>query len=69
MSRQFREARKKNKLKLTAAAKMLGVSQPTIACWETGRSNPRFAMLNDIAKLFGCTVDDLMVKEEDCTSE
>lgn len=47
------------------AAKVLGVSQPTIACWETGRSNPRFAMLNDIAKLFGCSVDDLIAKDND----
>lgn len=65
----FKIEREKAGMTQLEAAKMLGVSQPTIACWETGRSNPRFAMLNDIAKLFGCTVDDLMVKEEDCTSE
>ena len=61
----FKIAREKAGMTQLEAAKVLGVSQPTIACWETGRSNPRFAMLNDIAKLFGCTVDELTAKDGD----
>lgn len=60
MSRQFREARKKNKLKLTAAAKMLGVSQPTLSSWEAGRKSPTIDNLAKMADLYGVTTDYLL---------
>ena len=45
MSRQFREARKKNNLKLTVAATMPGVSQPTLSSWEPGVNRRRSIIL------------------------
>ena len=40
MPKRFREARKLNKLKLIDAAKLLGVSQPTLSAWEGERKSP-----------------------------
>lgn len=40
MPKQFKTARKMNKLKLKDAAVMLGVSQPTLSSWESGRKSP-----------------------------
>lgn len=60
MSRQFREARKKNNLKLTVAAKMLGVSQPTLSSWEAGRKSPTIDNLAKMADLYGVTTDYLL---------
>ena len=60
MSRQFREARKKNNLKLTAAAKMLGVSQPTLSSWEAGRKSPTIDNLAKMADLYAVTTDYLL---------
>ena len=60
MSRQFREARKKNNLKLTVAAKMLGVSQPTLSSWEAGRKSPTIDNLEKMAELYGVTTDYLL---------
>lgn len=60
MSRQFREARKKNNLKLTVAAQMLGVSQPTLSSWEAGRKSPTLENLEKMAELYGVTTDYLL---------
>lgn len=69
MSRQFREARKKNNLKLTVAAKMLGVSQPTLSSWEAGRKSPTIDNLAKMADLYGVTTDYLLGREAQVSSE
>lgn len=40
-------------------AKLLGVGQSTVACWETGRSIPSMKNIIALAELFGVTVDDI----------
>lgn len=64
MSRQFREARKKNNLKLTVAAQMLGVSQPTLSSWEAERKSPTLDNLEKMADLYGVTTDYLLGRED-----
>ena len=39
-ARRYRLARKQKRITLTAAAKMLDVSQPTLSAWEGERKNP-----------------------------
>ena len=41
-------------------ANTLGLSQSTIAMWETGKNSPRANLLPKIAELLHCTVDDLL---------
>ena len=41
-------------------AKILGVRQTNVSQWETGRIYPRVPMLKSIAKLYGCTIDELL---------
>lgn len=41
-------------------ASELGLSQSTIAMWETGKNSPRANLLPKIAELLNCTVDDLL---------
>jgi transcriptional regulator with XRE-family HTH domain len=41
-------------------ARMLGVSQATVAMWETGKSLPRAEMLIKLASVLNCTVDELL---------
>lgn len=60
MSRKFRESRKKNNLKLTVAAQMLGVSQPTLSSWESGRKTPTLENLEKMANLYHVTTDYLL---------
>lgn len=60
MPRRFKDARKMNNLKLTVAAQMLGVSQPTLSSWEAGRKSPTLENLEKMAELYGVTTDYLL---------
>ena len=44
-------------------AKILGVSNTTVSMWEAGKSAPRADMLPLIAKLYNCTVDELLEQD------
>lgn len=63
MPRKFKEARKKNNLKLTVAAQMLGVSQPTLSSWESGRKSPTLENLERMAELYNVTTDYLLGRD------
>lgn len=41
-------------------ANLLKVDRSIVAKWETGKSMPRAELLPKIAKILGCTVDDLL---------
>ena len=47
-------------------AKALGVKGAAVSKWERGVSRPRADRLPALAKLYGCTIDDLLadLKEE-----
>ena len=45
-------------------ADRLGVSQQTVASWETGRTEPSNGFLNDIANFFGVSTDYLLGNEQ-----
>lgn len=64
MPRQFRAARKMNKLKLIEAADKLGVSQPTLSSWEAGRKSPTLDNLEKMAKLYNVSTDYLLGRAE-----
>ena len=60
MPKQFKPARQFKKLKVTEAAKLLGVSQPTLSAWEAGRKSPSIDSLEKMAALYGVTTDFLL---------
>lgn len=41
-------------------AERLNISRTTVAMWETGNSMPRAETLMQLAKIFNCTVDELL---------
>ena len=51
------------------AAKVIGVDRSTVAAWELGRTYPRADKLPDIAKLYGCTIDELMGSGENASTK
>ena len=53
-------ARKQKRITLTAAAKMLGVSQPTLSAWEGERKNPSVESLIQMSEFYGVSVDFLL---------
>ena len=43
---------------------MLGISGAAVSRWEKGKSFPDMAIAGEVAKLYGCTIDDLMRGEK-----
>ncbi len=62
MSR-IKELRRKNKLSQTELAEKMSVGQTAVSMWENGTNFPKSEMLPKLAKVLGCTIDDLFDKE------
>ena len=41
-------------------AAILGVKRATVSKWERGLSKPRVDRLPELAKLYGCTIEELL---------
>lgn len=54
--------RKKAGYKQMTVAAELGLDRSTVAKWETGKASPRPNTLYKLAKLYGCTMEELMEK-------
>ena len=61
---QFKRLREQNNYIQEFVAKELGVTQGAISQWEKGETFPKTELLSRIAKLYKCTVDDLLNEEE-----
>ena len=68
MARQFKLARQFKNLKTVEAAELLGVSQPTLSAWETGRKSPSVDSLEKMADLYGVTTDFLLGRTKQLTN-
>lgn len=57
----------RDRAKLTQAqlAQSLGVGQSAVVAWEKGESLPRAGKLPELARILGCTIDELFESEED----
>lgn len=56
----FREARRKRKLTQKQVAQKLGTTRVTVARWECGINNPKLDNIKKLARLYGCTTDELI---------
>ena len=58
------ERRKEMGLSQAEFASRFGVNQNTVSGWELGERTPKLERLIQIAEFFGCTVDELIKKED-----
>lgn len=56
----FKDARLNAGLRVADVMKEMDVSDAAVYQWETGVTTPRPDKLVKLAKLYGCTVDDLL---------
>ena len=56
----IRELRMKAKLTQEQLAKKMNVDQSTVSLWERGKTFPTRKLHKKLAKVLGCTVDDLV---------
>lgn len=61
---RIREYRRKNNLTAAELGELIGLSQSSISDFELGKSIPRIESLEKMADVFGCTVNDLLGREE-----
>ena len=57
---QYKVLREKAGLSVKQVMEALNVSDAAVYFWETGANAPSTKKLLDIAKLYGCTVDELL---------
>jgi transcriptional regulator with XRE-family HTH domain len=61
---QLKRLREKAGLTQEQLGQKLGVGQSTVGMWETGERLPRADKLPELAKILGCTIDDLLKPDE-----
>ncbi len=59
----MRAVREKKDMSQQAVALEIGVERSTVAKWESGKSRPRAELLPKLAKLFGCSIEELLVPD------
>ena len=68
MVMRIKELRKQaNKTQMQLAAEMQ-VTQNCVSGWETGVALPRTRQLPDLARVLGCSIDELFVPEPASTA-
>ena len=65
LKEKIKEARLEKKMTQKDLADMLNVSRQTIISLENGKYNPSINLAYRIAKVFGKTIEDVFVFEED----
>lgn len=61
---RIRELRQKKQLSQEELARLLKIDRSAVAKWETGTNLPRAEKLMMLAKLFGCSVDELLASDK-----
>ena len=69
MGREIKKRREQLKVTQDWVASKVGVRLATIGLIEIGGRHPSIAMLEKLAKLFKCTVADLILEKEDYVME
>lgn len=60
----IRQRREELKLSQEQLAEILGIDRSAVAKWETGKAMPTADKLPELARILGCTIDDLFKTEE-----
>ena len=57
---KIREYRERHGLSQEELARRLGIDRSSVAKWESGCNTPRLAHLLKLAKIFRCSIDELV---------
>lgn len=65
MQNKIVDLRKQKNLTQAMLAEKLGVSRQTVISLENGRYSPSLALAHKIARVFGTTIEEIFIFEED----
>ncbi len=60
IAKTIKAYRKKLGITQSELAERMGINKATVAMWETDKRNPTIYTLKKLAKIFGCTTDELL---------
>ena len=66
---RIKELRLAHGIKQTDIAERFNVTQSTVSGWESGRREPDFDTLSTLAKMFGCSIEELYGHDKTPTVE
>lgn len=58
-----KDARERSGMTQQDLASAIGVDQSAVSLWEIGKTQPRAKLLPKLAKILGCTVDELLADD------
>ena len=61
----IKEARERAGLTQAQVGKKLGITDSAVNQWEAGKAFPNTKRLIALAELYGCTIEDLIRKDEE----
>jgi len=65
MENRIEEIRSAKNIRQEELARLMGVSRQTISSLENGRYNPSILLAHKIAALFGMTIEEVFIFEEE----
>lgn len=65
LGEKIKTLRKQNKLTQIQLANKLGIKQPSLNNWESGKINPSLKMLKKLSSIFDVAIDTLVFDEKD----
>ena len=60
----IKQKRKEKAIKQSELASLTGIKTSTLSQYETGKRQPSIEILNKLANVLDCRIDDLVSKEE-----
>ena len=64
----LKSKREECKLSQEEVAKRMGISQKTVSAWETGRNTPKLDDYAKMAKIYGCSIQELSGQKADIST-
>jgi len=56
----LREIRRERNMSQSELAKLMGVKQSSVSCWESGTYSPNVDSIRRLTGIFNCTSDELL---------
>lgn len=60
---RIRELRNRHKMTQAELAGRMGLTSPSVAKWENGKSNPTAENLKRLADIFDCSIDTILGRD------
>lgn len=61
----IRKIRERKKISQESIAAQIGVTQGAVSQWESGNTMPTAQNIIDLARILGCTTDDILITDKE----